>query len=90
MNKLLGTLILICAFAPAVYAQNTTDQPQPTPPASSQQPQTVGDGVRQAGHEIKKGAHKVRKAIVTTCADGRHTIKGHAGCNGHGGVSPAN
>jgi hypothetical protein len=28
--------------------------------------------------------------VVTRCADGRHTVKGRAGCASHGGVSAQN
>ena len=91
MNKLIASAALIFAFATSVQAQDTVEDKAPATKAeTTQSTRTVGDDVRQAGREIKSTAHKARKAVVTRCADGRHTIKGASGCNGHGGVSPTN
>jgi opacity protein-like surface antigen len=51
------------------------------------QAQTVGDSVNEAGREVKKAAKKAHDVVWTRCADGRKTVKGKAGCNGHGGVA---
>jgi hypothetical protein len=49
--------------------------------------QTVGDAVGEAGREVKKAAKEAEKVVWTRCADGRKTVKGKTGCNGHGGVA---
>ena len=91
MNKLVGAIALILAFIPFAYADdNPGDKTRETRTDTAQSPSTVGDGVRQVGREIKAGGRKVRRAVVTRCADGRHTVKGRAGCAGHGGVSAYN
>jgi predicted small secreted protein len=85
MKKFIGIIALISAFVPLSHAQENSGGT-----SASQHPATVGDGVRQVGRDIKTAGHKVRRAVVTLCADGRHTIKGRAGCKGHGGVSVHN
>jgi hypothetical protein len=47
---------------------------------------TAGKEVRKAGRTVKSDGRKARQAVITRCADGRHTVKGAAGCRGHGGV----
>lgn len=87
MNKLIATLALIFAFAPAVYAQETVgDKVHEVKTDAVQAKRSVGEEIRQAGRDIKQSAREVRQALVTRCGDGRHTIKGASGCDGHGGV----
>lgn len=91
MNRLVGAIALICAFIPFSHAnENPRDKTRETKTDAAQSQSTIGDGVRQVGREIKAGGRKVRRAVVTRCADGRHTVKGRAGCAGHGGVSAQN
>ena len=91
MKKLLAALVFFCAFAPLSYAQDNPGEQSPkTKAGASQSPSTIGDGVREAGREVKSAGRKVRRAVITRCADGRHTIKGRAACAGHGGVSARN
>lgn len=91
MNKLIAVLALVGALIPFSSAQeNTGDKATPAKSSESQSPSTIGDGVREAGREIKSAGRKVRRAVITRCADGRHTIKGRAACANHGGVSPRN
>jgi len=91
MNKLVGAIALICAFIPFSYAdENPGDKTQATRTDAAQSQSTVGDGVRQVGREAKTVGRKVRRAVVTRCADGRHTVKGRAECASHGGVSSQN
>ena len=91
MNKLVGAIALICAFIPFSHAnENPGDKTQETKTDAAQSQSTIGDGVRQVGREIKTAGHKVRRAVVTRCADGRHTVKGKAACATHGGVSARN
>lgn len=91
MNKLIAALALIGALIPLSSAQENADnKAAPAKSSESQSPSTIGDGVREAGREIKSAGRKVRRAVITRCADGRHTIKGRAACANHGGVSPRN
>lgn len=91
MNKRIGVFILTCAFIPLLHANdNAVDKTRETKAEAAQSPGTIGDGVRQAGNEIKAAGRKVRRAVVTRCADGRHTVKGTAACASHGGVSAQN
>ena len=91
MNKLLGAMALICAFIPLLHAnENNGDKTRETKTDATQSQSTIGDSVRQVGSEIKSAGRKVRRAVVTRCADGRHTVKGRAGCTSHGGVSAQN
>jgi hypothetical protein len=91
MNKHVAIAALFFAFTPLTQAQENAADKAPevkTDPAPAGQ--SIGDGVRQAGREVKTAGKKARRVVSTLCADGRHTIKGAAGCNGHGGVSPQN
>jgi len=86
MKKIIGIVALMSAFIPLSHAQESAGGTT----ASSEHPTTIGDGVRQVGRDAKTAGHKARRVVSTLCADGRHTIKGRAGCNGHGGVSVNN
>lgn len=91
MNKLFAALALLCASTSFSYAQdNSADKSQETKADAAHSQSTIGDDVRQAGREVKAAARKVRRAVVTRCADGRHTVKGKAACARHGGVSAQN
>jgi len=91
MNKLVGAIAVICAFIPFSHAnENPGDKARETKTDAAQSQSTIGDGVREAGREIKSAGRKVRRAVVTRCADGRHTVRGRAACAGHGGVSARN
>ena len=91
MKKLVGAIAVICAFIPFSYAdENPGDKTQETRTDATQSQSTVGDGVRQVGSEVKTVGRKVRRAVVTRCADGTHTVKGRAECASHGGVSSQN
>lgn len=91
MNKLIGAIALICAFIPFTHAsENAGDKPHETQTEASKSPSTIGDGLSQVGHDIKAAGRKVRRAVVTRCADGRHTVRGKSACASHGGVSAQN
>ena len=91
MNKLVGAIALMCAFIPFSNAdENPSNKTQETKTEAVQSQSTIGDGVRQVGREAKTAGRKVRRAVVTRCADGRHTVKGRAECASHGGVSTQN
>jgi hypothetical protein len=88
MNKLIGSVLFVFAFIPLAQAQESMgDKGQEVKADTVQTGNTVGDNVRQAGRDVKSAAHKARRAVATLCADGRHTVKGAAGCDGHGGVA---
>jgi hypothetical protein len=91
MKKLVAAIALICAFIPFSQAdENSGDKTRETKSDAAQSQSTVGDSLRKAGREIKAGGRKVRRAVVTRCADGRHTVRGRAECASHGGVSSQN
>jgi hypothetical protein len=80
MKKIIGTIALLFAFLPFAHAAETVGD-------KAQEAKT--DAVkakREAGKQIRHTGRKVRQAVITRCADGRHTIKGASGCKGHGGV----
>jgi len=91
MRRLIGTIVFLLAFSPISHAQDSGgDKAQETKDGVAKATDTVADGAREVGKEVKDAAHKARRAVFTRCADGRHTIKGQSGCNGHGGVSSQN
>ncbi|MEI7431646.1 MAG: hypothetical protein WCL27_14420 [Betaproteobacteria bacterium] len=91
MKKLVGVIALMCGFIAVSHAtENSVNKPLETKTDSAQSQSTIGDDVRQAGREIKEAGRKVRRAVVTRCGDGRHTVRGKAACAGHGGVSAQN
>ncbi len=92
MKKTVLTIVLMTALIPFAYGQaHSADTPQPAKNAdAAQSPETIGDGIREAGREIETAGRKVRRAVVTQCADGRHTVRGREACAKHGGVSEQN
>ena len=91
MNKLVGVIALMCALVPLSYAvENPGNKTEETTTDAAQSQSTIGDGARQVGREVKAASRKVRRAVVTRCADGRHTVKGRAEFASHGGVSVQN
>lgn len=88
MKKIIGTLALILAFMPVARAaeESAGDKAREAKADAVQAKRTAGSEVRQMGRKVKKSGRKVRQAVITRCADGRHTVKGASGCAGHGGV----
>ena len=88
MRTVFSAIALVFAFMPAAQAAEETvgDKAREAKTDAVQAKRTAGKEVRQAGRQVKKAGRKVRQAVITRCADGRHTIKGKAGCKGHGGV----
>ena len=80
MKRIIGTIVLISAFAPPVHAEETVGD------KAVQTKRSAGAEIRHAGREVKAEGREVRQAVITRCADGRHTAKGKSGCAGHGGV----
>ena len=81
MKKIIGTIVLISAFVSLAQAEETVGD------KAVQAKRSAGAEIRHAGREVKAGGRKARQAVITRCADGRHTAKGASGCAGHGGVS---
>ena len=88
MKQIIGTIALLLAFLPLAQAAETVgDKAREVKEDAVQAKRDAGKEVRQAGRNVKAAGRNVRKAVITRCADGRHTAKGKAGCRGHGGVS---
>jgi hypothetical protein len=87
MKNLIGTIALILAFMPFAHAEESVgDKAREAKADAVKAKRKAGEEVRQTGREIKAAGRKARQAVITRCADGRHTVKGASGCAGHGGV----
>ena len=88
MKNFLTTIAFTFAFMPFAHAAGETvgDKAQEVKKEAVETKREAGKDVRQAGRTVKKTGRKARQAVITRCADGRHTVKGAAGCKGHGGV----
>ncbi|MDB5873629.1 MAG: hypothetical protein JWQ07_3071 [Ramlibacter sp.] len=87
MRKIIGTIALVLAFMPLAHAQETAaDKARDAKAEAVEAKRAAGKDVRQAGRKVKATGRKARQAVITRCADGRHTVKGPSGCAGHGGV----
>lgn len=87
MKAILGTIVLSLALIPLAHAQETVgDKAREVKQDAVQAKRSAGREIRRTGREVKKTGRKARQAVITRCADGRHTVKGASGCVGHGGV----
>ena len=87
MRKIVGTIALILAFIPLAHAQESVgDKAREAKADAVNAKRTAGSEIRRTGRNVKKTGRKARQAVITRCADGRHTVKGASGCRGHGGV----
>jgi hypothetical protein len=88
MKTILATIALLLSLAPLARAAQETvgDKAHVAKVEAVETKREAGREVRHAGREVKKTARKARQAVITRCADGRHTIRGASGCAGHGGV----
>jgi hypothetical protein len=87
MRTIVGTIALILALVPLAHAQETVgDKAREVKQDAVQAKRTTGREIRKTGRAVKKTGRKARQAVITRCADGRHTVKGASGCVGHGGV----
>ena len=87
MRNIIGTIALVLAFMPPVYAQESIgDKAREAKEDAREAKREAGRDIRRGGRELKKEGRKARQAVITRCADGRRTVKGAAGCRGHGGV----
>ena len=88
MRTTIGTIALILALIPIARAaeESVGDKVDRAKVETVEATREAGKELREAGREVKKTGREVRQALITRCADGRHTIKGPSGCAGHGGV----
>jgi hypothetical protein len=88
MRKIIGTIALVLALMPVARAaeESAADKAREVKVEAVEAKRATGKEVRKAGRKVKKTGRKVRQAVITRCADGRHTVKGASGCADHGGV----
>ena len=87
MRKVIGTIVLILAFTPPAQAEETIgDAAREAKTDAVKAKRSAGKEIRRTGRELKATGRKARQAVITRCADGRHTAQGPSGCVGHGGV----
>jgi hypothetical protein len=86
MNIAAIALILLLAPLAQAAEESVGDKAHEAKVEAVKTKRAAGSEVRQAGRSVKKTGRKVRQAVITRCADGRHTIRGASGCVGHGGV----
>lgn len=87
MEKMIRTIALILAFMPCAHAEESIgDKAREAKADAVNAKRAAGREIRHAGREVKAAGRKARQAVITRCADGRHTVKGASGCAGHGGV----
>ena len=88
MKNIITALVLTLAVLPLAYSQETAgDKAQKAKTEAVHAKREAGSEVRHAGRKVKATGRKARQAVITRCADGRHTVRGASGCRGHGGVS---
>lgn len=88
MKVIIGTIALILAFMPLAHAEESVgDKVHEAEADAVKAKREAGKEIRHAGREVKAAGREARQAVITRCADGRHTSKGASGCKGHGGVS---
>jgi hypothetical protein len=88
MRTVIATIALLLSLVPLARAaeESVGDKAHEAKVEAVETKRAAGKDVRQAGRQVKKTSRKVRQAVITRCADGRHTVKGASGCAGHGGV----
>lgn len=87
MRTIVGAIALILALVPLAHAQETVgDKAREAKEDAVKAKRSAGREIRRTGREVKKTGRKARQAVITRCADGRHTARGASGCVGHGGV----
>ena len=87
MKRIIGTIALVLAFVPLGHAEESVgDKASEAKADAVSAKRAAGEDIRHAGREMKAVGREARQAVITRCADGRHTIKGASGCMGHGGV----
>ena len=87
MRKIVATIVLALALIPLAHAQETVgDKAREAKEEAVKAKRSAGREIRRGGRELKATGRKARQAVITRCADGRHTARGAAGCVGHGGV----
>ena len=87
MRNIIVTTALVLALIPFAQAQESVgDKAREVKQDAVKAKRSAGKEIRSTGREVKAEGRKARQAVITRCADGRHTVKGASGCKGHGGV----
>ena len=87
MIQIVATIALVLALIPLAHAGETVGEKAGEVKVKAvEAKREAGKDIRQGGRKVKKSGRKARQALITRCADGRHTVKGASGCAGHGGV----
>lgn len=87
MKKLIAALAFVAALLPLAHAEETVgDKAREAKTDAVQAKRAAGSEIRKGGRTVKAKARKARQAVITRCADGRHTVRGASGCSRHGGV----
>jgi hypothetical protein len=87
MTKIIGTIALVLTFICLARAEESIgDKAREAKADAVEAKRAAGRDIRHGGRKIKASGRKARQAVITRCADGRHTVKGASGCAGHGGV----
>ena len=87
MTKIIATIFFVLTVIPFAHAEESLgNKARAAKDDAVTVKREVGSDIRAAGREVKRAGRKARQAVITRCADGRHTIKGPRGCVGHGGV----
>jgi len=87
MKKIIGAIALVLAFMPLAHADESAgDKASEAKEDAVNAKRSAGKEIRHAGREVKATGREARQAVITRCADGRHTVKGASGCASHGGV----
>ena len=87
MKKIVATIALLLAFASAAHAQDTLgDKAREAKADAVAAKRAAGQDIRKAGRQVKATGRTARQAVITRCADGRHTIRGASACAGRRGL----
>lgn len=87
MKTFIGMIALVLASLSFTHAAETVgDKAHEAKTDAVEAKREAGKDIRHAGREVKATGRKARQAVITRCADGRHTVKGKSGCARHGGV----
>jgi hypothetical protein len=88
MKQIIATIALALAFMPLAHAaeESVGDKASEVKEDAVKAKRAAGKDIRHTGRKVKASGRTARQAVITRCADGRHTAKGASGCAGHGGV----
>ena len=87
MREIMGMIALVLTFTSFARAEESIgDKAREAKADAVEAKREAGKEIRHGGRKVKASGRKARQAVITRCADGRHTVKGASGCAGHGGV----